>query len=65
MLTGEETAHRHDADESSRHERGQHDQRSGGHHVLEGRAGGDGDALLVVRALRRALVQEARVLRAT
>ncbi len=60
--TGEKPADGHAAEEGSGHERSQHDQGSGGHHVLESRARGDGDAPLVVRALRGALVQEARVL---
>lgn len=63
MLTGEQTSHRHDTEEGAGDERGEHHKGAGGHHVLEGRARGDGDAPLVVGAFGRALVQQARVLR--
>lgn len=62
MLTGKQTSHRHDTEERAGDERGEHDEGAGGHHVLEGRARGDGDAPLVVGAFGCALVQQARVL---
>lgn len=63
VRTGEQTSHRHDTEEGAGDERGEHHKGAGGHHVLEGRARGDGDAPLVVGAFGRALVQQARVLR--
>ena len=63
VLTGEQTSHRHDTEERSGDERGEHYKGAGGYHVLESGARGDGDASLVVRAFGGALVQQTRVLR--
>lgn len=64
-LTGEQSTHGQYTEEGSGYEGGEHHQGAGGHHVLEGCAGGDGNAPLVVRPFGGALVKETRVLRET